>query len=313
MTSVKKDGTVKVDGNVVGTVEKTDAGKWRVSQVKTVCLEKVEGSDVFRTRKRAVEELLKIRVLRKAERKARGEAKRRARKERITLAREEGKNPLCLTLYAERIRDATPEGWTAEIYKDEHHYDRHTVERYSPNAENKYRQNAHLNGAGTVILRSESAILIWRLSHVDLNDGWNLSHGAVAADGSTFFEEIPGSGSWRTFDRRGIDSSFHAGSLEDPAETVTAELHRIEKARERGKKMISIPEFGWRVHADDLPELKRELAAGKSHSFTPAGFGTGYRVSIKRPPGRYGVKQLPNATAEFFGVPVLWAESLDCD
>lgn len=306
---VKKDGVVILGGSRVARVSRV--GKTWTLFALTVS-KKVLGED-YRTRKSALEDL--PRILKAEERRRKREWKKRQaeRKAREEKAREEAKDPRCLARYVERIRAAAPEGWTVEVKENAHWFGRNDFSpaRFKPEEQNEYRRNAELEGACTVILRSETEALVWRVSRPDPEKTWMLEDGACGVSGTTEF--VGDQGSWRTFDRRGVEDSFYTGSLRDPAEVVKEQLERIEKSREVGKQMISVPNFGWRVHRDALPKIKEKLRNGGSHFFTPSGFGTGYRVSVRRPSHRYGVEKLSAETAAFFDVPVLWAESVDCD
>lgn len=121
-------------------------------------------------------------------------------------------------------------------------------------------------------------------------------------------------GGWATFDRRGVEDSFYLGSYGDsPADVsrvIQEQLVKIEASKETSKKMVTIPGFGYSVHQDQLESLKKKLASGQSHSFTPSGFGTGHRVSTKK--SRYATK-MPAETAKFFGVTALYDETFDHD
>ena len=130
-------------------------------------------------------------------------------------------------------------------------------------------------------------------------------------NGHTVFKGAKG---WLSFDRRGIEDSFYLGnygeSPTDVSRVIQEQLVRIEEAKETSKKMVAIPGFGFSVHQDQLEALKKKLASGQSHSFTPSGFGTGHRVSTKR--SRYATK-MPAETAKFFGVTALYDETFDHD
>jgi hypothetical protein len=134
----------------------------------------------------------------------------------------------------------------------------------------------------------------------------------VSCSGHTCYKSE--AGHWLSFDRRGVEDSFYLGDYGTPlaefSKVFQEQLIRIEKSKETSKKMLKIPGFGFSVHQDQLEELKKKLRSGGSHTFTPAGFGTGHIVSTRR--GRYGTK-LPAETAKFFGVPELYDETFDHD
>lgn len=134
----------------------------------------------------------------------------------------------------------------------------------------------------------------------------------ISGTGSTCYKEDDGS--WRTFDRLGIDSSFYIGGYGsdkiDVVATVEQQLKRIDEAKERSKKMVPIPGFGYSLHQDVLEEVKKKIQKGGSHTFTPSGFGTGHILSAKR--GRY-CTQLSAETAKFFGVAAIYDQTFDHD
>ncbi len=133
----------------------------------------------------------------------------------------------------------------------------------------------------------------------------------ISGSGHTAYKDE--SGTWRTFDRRGVDDSFYLGAYgdNDVNLVVQKQIERVASARERSKQMVQIPGFGFRIHQDQVEAVKKKLQSGGSHTFTPAGFGTGHRLSTKRTAS--WSKPLPPETAEFFGVRQLWDEHFDHD
>jgi hypothetical protein len=117
----------------------------------------------------------------------------------------------------------------------------------------------------------------------------------------------------RTFDRRGVEDSFYVDK-DDTVEKVNEKVRRqIEKVAESVSRMArsqAIPVLGFTVTPEALEEIKAKLAKGKSHTFTPSGFGTGYVISKKR--SRFA-RHCDPAINAFFGVGALYFETLDCD
>lgn len=134
-----------------------------------------------------------------------------------------------------------------------------------------------------------------------------------AGDGHTDFSTSKGS---RSFDRTGVDDSFHV----ENADTVRAvelkiaeQLKKVAESRERIGRSETIPGLpgGWSVTPERKAEIAAKLKAPGSHSFTPSGFGIGYAVSPFR--RRYS-HALPKETSDFFGIKAaLYYETLDCD
>lgn len=140
-------------------------------------------------------------------------------------------------------------------------------------------------------------------------------HFEMGGSGSTKFKVADGS--TRTFDRRGVESSFYWKAFdykgaETPvmSEVFTAQLARIAKSREFFKSSVTIPQIGFAVSPDGLDKLKQTLK-GKGHqTFTPSGFGTGYILSGK--PLRHGTRATP-ALEKFVGISPIYVQSMDCD
>lgn len=133
-----------------------------------------------------------------------------------------------------------------------------------------------------------------------------------SASGHTSYKDE--NGHWRTFDRHGVGDSFGVGDYgEDPNDMATVlseQITRCVVGREKSKQMVQIPGFGFRIHRDQIEEVKKLLKSGGRKTFTPSGFGTGHILSIKQ--SRYS-KRLPQETAEFFGVNALYDETFDHD
>lgn len=142
---------------------------------------------------------------------------------------------------------------------------------------------------------------------------WSMIEGTT-----DFTVNTDGTGGSRTFDRTGVDSSFHADVGETPDDvrrTLLEQIARVASSRERLARSTTVPGLpgGWLVTPEQRIEIAKLLRAGKSYSFTPSGFGTGYRLSTDRP--GYGRRTgLPAETSTFFGVAgSLFYEPLDCD
>jgi hypothetical protein len=132
----------------------------------------------------------------------------------------------------------------------------------------------------------------------------------MAGSGHTSFNTKLGR---RTFDRRGVEDSFYVEPGLDVEKTNAQILRQIEKVAEsvaRMERSKAIPVLGFTVTPEAFEEIKAKLAKGKSHTFTPAGFGTGYVISKKR--SRFA-RFCDQQVIDFFGVGALYQETLDCD
>lgn len=185
---------------------------------------------------------------------------------------------------------AAPDGWTRT----------RTVERWHGCPD---RQALVLAGDGISI----------KIVAGELDNEW------AVADGHTSFTTCKGE---RTFDRTGVEDSFYVKPTDTAAQvaaTIAEQVQRVAESRERLARSETVPGLpgGWSLTPERKAEIAATLAAGRSHSFTPAGFGTGYNVYAligagRRP--RFDAVRLPAETAAFFGVPgPLYYTTLDCD
>jgi hypothetical protein len=108
----------------------------------------------------------------------------------------------------------------------------------------------------------------------------------VHGDGTTSFDTAQGR---RTFDRRGVESSFYWQKMYDgdkqkydPNAIITRQLERIGESRARMVTAVAIPEIGFTIQPEELTKLRATLRAGGHRSFAPSGFGTGYVLTTKR-------------------------------
>lgn len=121
-----------------------------------------------------------------------------------------------------------------------------------------------------------------------------------------------------SFDRHGVDDSFYVNAEDTPAKVfdeLLNQIRRVVESRERHLTSETVPFVGYIVTPDRKVEIAATLRSGGVHSFTPSGFGTGYRFSTnRRKVGTWDVKTAPEAFGKFFGVltPVYYV-TLDCD
>lgn len=147
---------------------------------------------------------------------------------------------------------------------------------------------------------------------------FNFSKGYNDITGSTYFEN---DGSWYSFDRRGIDSSFHATFVAKPksyehaldVDAIIAEqLKRVGGSRARGGQ-VDVPGLpGISIRKTKVDTLKSKLKGGESIRLTPAGMGVGYRLALHKPRGGWW-QAAAQETAAFFNCPRLFFETIDCD
>jgi len=125
----------------------------------------------------------------------------------------------------------------------------------------------------------------------------------------------------RTFDRLGCDDSFYVdvpekgkpGVVEAVNAQIVEQLARIVKSRDTLARSEVIPQIGFSVTPERKAECIKLLKAGKSVTFTPSGFGTGYELTTKANRRSYGLEWGSKELAAFFGVPSIFFNRMDCD
>lgn len=132
------------------------------------------------------------------------------------------------------------------------------------------------------------------------------------ASGHTTFSSSKGE---RCFDRLGVEDSFYihrSDKIKDANVKILEQLEKIKTSRERLNLSESIPGIPFMVTPDTKAVITAKLLEGKSHTFMPSGFGTGY-VLYSRGPRRSHVKRCDPATESFFGIIPLYFGTMDCD
>jgi len=132
----------------------------------------------------------------------------------------------------------------------------------------------------------------------------------TVASGHTTFSSAQGD---RSFDRLGVEDSFYVNgdsTIQSVTEKINEQIERIKTSRQRLAQSESIPGLPFLVTPETKASITAKLSSGKSHSFMPSGFGTGYRISKRG--GRWA-KRCSSETEKFFGVSPLFYETMDCD
>lgn len=136
-------------------------------------------------------------------------------------------------------------------------------------------------------------------------------------DGTTHFH-VPARNVWLSFDRTGVESSFHApygpadATGADAQAVIDEQVRRAAEYRARTAGHVEIPGTGYRAAPETIEQYRAALKAGRSFSLTPSGFGTGRRFTARRPNHPYAASAKPE-TAAFFGFDTLWVETFDHD
>jgi hypothetical protein len=120
-----------------------------------------------------------------------------------------------------------------------------------------------------------------------------------------------------SFDRHGVEDSFYIDEspqyahVTDQANFIVKHTleKRIPEALARSANMIQVPGIPFRINKDKKDAIRKQIQTG-GHSFTPSGFGTGYRVSARQT--RWS-KRAARATETFFSLSPLYIETFDCD
>jgi len=164
-------------------------------------------------------------------------------------------------------------------------------------------------GTQTVVVKkvAEGRQLFFRICR---GDGmWSGAH-RVEVSGTTRFTR---DGAWYSFDRTGVDDSFHTNETEDPATVIRAQDKRINERVEYYRTALGVPGIPYTVSPERKAELVKLLASGKPAMFYPSGFGTGYRLLPKVPNGVGWARRGSDEMAKFFGLDAIWVESIECD
>lgn len=162
---------------------------------------------------------------------------------------------------------------------------------------------------GDIIIRSDdgNTELTFSMNKPNESD-WSKYEGEVSY-------KVPGKGGIYTLGHTGVDSGIFTSwidPLTDVNKMIAERIAEVEKHRSRILGSVSVPVGGgsWHVNPQRLEQMKSELAAGKTITFSPHGFGTGYHLSAK--PSRYS-KPASAATNEAFGGMRLFFDTYDAD
>ena len=130
------------------------------------------------------------------------------------------------------------------------------------------------------------------------------------------------------FDRVGVNDSWYPedlskrGKLRSPKDIVAemlSELARAEKAlearvnREAQGTALNFGPVSRTLLPEEIEKYRKAIAAGKSFSIAPSGFGTGYRFYRSRTPGRFNRIPASAEARRVLGEPNLVYDSFDHD
>jgi hypothetical protein len=122
---------------------------------------------------------------------------------------------------------------------------------------------------------------------------------------------------WLTFDRHGVEDSFYFEKGLTPKQCnaiIEEQVERARKAIERYRGASKVPGWGFTLKAGERESITETLKAGKPYTLRPSGFGTGYTIygAMAKRRSRWA-EWAPQAVADFFSMPRLLVERLDCD
>lgn len=120
--------------------------------------------------------------------------------------------------------------------------------------------------------------------------------------------KVPGKDGTYVVGRHGVDSGIYGDWNDDINDIVKESIDLVREKQDYISKAKSVPigKGSWSVSQERIDEMKRDLNNGKTVSFMPHGFGTGYTIR-KRPGG-----EPMTETEKIFGVP-LSIRSFDAD
>jgi len=134
------------------------------------------------------------------------------------------------------------------------------------------------------------------------------------------WDSADGAGTKVVYTKRQLSASkiAKADVIEQANHTIKQILEvRIPEARARLAQSERVPGIPFEVTPERKQEVTRTLASGSAYSFTPSGFGTGYRLFMKR--DRYsrgipgGSERAREETERFFGISPIYVETFDAD
>jgi hypothetical protein len=164
-------------------------------------------------------------------------------------------------------------------------------------------------GYGDIIIRSDDGNTELSFSMLKPNESdWSKYEGEV-------FYKVPGKSGVYTLGRTGVDSGIFTSwndPLTDVNKMIAERIAEVEKHRSNILGSVSVPvgDGSWHVNPERLEKMKSDLTAGKTLTFAPHGFGTGYYLSAK--PSRYS-KPASDVTNEAFGGMRLFYDTYDAD
>ena len=84
-----------------------------------------------------------------------------------------------------------------------------------------------------------------------------------------------------TFDRIGVDDSFYYETIRQLPKQVEEQRERVKAAQERlaNTESFSLGPVSLMLSPESLQTIVDKLKAGKTHTYHPSGFGTGYYFS----------------------------------
>lgn len=200
-----------------------------------------------------------------------------------------------------QIVDATPFGWIATVGIGSKLFGEDYAEE---GTKKRFVEFVHEDGHAVVVLN---------VGPVETyTDPWNgvSVEGDVLVDGGSFVRRgIDVACCWLRDARSDAIASHDYSTVES---LLAGEKARVDAYLERKKTAVAIPGLPFTRQPEWIEKAKADLAAGRSVTLTPHGFGTGYVLTTRQAADRFA----PIASAElkaFFGVKKLYLSRIDCD
>jgi len=121
------------------------------------------------------------------------------------------------------------------------------------------------------------------------------------------FYKVPGQDGLYTLGRRGVDSGLDGDWNDDVNDVINEAIGRVREKQDRISRSVtvSVGKSSWHVTPENLEKMKEKLRNGKTVTFMPHGFGTGYYVKAR-------LGQPTTETEQIFGLPIS-VSSFDAD
>lgn len=143
---------------------------------------------------------------------------------------------------------------------------------------------------------------------------WDRDERPASGIGRTEYRADAGA-HWYSYDRIGVEASFYFKNKRNLVEVIAGEIVRACEGIVRARvPRTPVPGLGWSLTAERRQQLTQQLHFAGWIELRPSGFGTGYRISTRRPSRDTRYDPQPHADlAAYFGASCVFLRTIDCD